>query len=100
MDPFEKQLLGEYLSDNFSPRTCIRPTLTPQSGPDGDYIMVSYQSLTTQRVLSDEGRNCLNDIELAYLFFLAFTLVIGFGTAYKPSDLTHDLGCSMIELLS
>ena len=98
--PILKQLLGEYLSDNFSPRTCIRPTLTPQSGPDGDYIMVSYQSLTTQRVLSDEGRNCLNDIELAYLFFLAFTLVIGFGTAYKPSDLTHDLGCSMIELLS
>lgn len=89
-------MLGEYLSDNFSPRTCIRPTLTP----DGDDIIVSYQSLTTQRVLSDEGRDCLNDIELAYLFFLAFTLVIGLGTAYKPSDLTHDLGCSMIELLS
>ena len=73
-----KEILGDYLSENFSPRTCIRPTLTQ----DGDDIIVSYRSLTTQRVLSDEGRACLNDIELAYLFFLAFTLVIGLGTAY------------------
>ena len=35
--------------------------------------------------MSDEGRYCLNDIELSYLFFLAFTLVIGFGMAYDPS---------------
>lgn len=68
-----KEALGTYLTDSFSPRTCIRPTLTE----DGQDIIVSYQSRTTQRVLSDEGRDCLNDIELAYLIFLAFTLFIG-----------------------
>ena len=75
-----KELLGTYLSDSFSPRTCIRPSLTE----DNQDIVISYQSMTTRRVKSDEGRECLNDIELSYLFFLAFTLVLGLGTASKP----------------
>ena len=74
-----KELLGTYLSDSFSPRTCIRPSLTE----DKQDFVISYQSMTTRRVKSDEGRECLNDIELSYLFFLAFTLVLGLGMASK-----------------
>ena len=84
-----KELLGTYLSDSFSPRTCIRPSLTE----DKQDFVISYQSMTTRRVKSDEGRECLNDIELSYLFFLAFTLLLGLGMASKP-ECNLETSCS------
>ena len=77
-----KNLLGEKMVQSFYFRTCVDPTIEN----DGENTQIRYSSLTADiSATSDEGLDCVNNVEIAYFCLMGVVLILGFVSFLRLS---------------
>ena len=78
------ELLGRNLVDGFKPRMCINSKILP------DFTIKYTPEPIRLEVLSDEGLQCMNTLEIWFIISMGVTLGVSFLALLRAWNHRHD----------